>query len=245
MYFKSKITKYSLNSLNNVHILFIVLKQIKKIYININNFFNVLKLFTDKTPEIVAARKKPKKVSEWMCPTCNQFFATEKGLLNHKKLHDIIHRCEVCLKIFGTKRDLARHMRTHTGEKPYACSTCGRRFSQKHNLKDHERLHSNERKFECKVCKKLFRTKTNLTYHMLTHNEPKFSCPHCIMKFLTSNQLKAHINTHIKNNFEPHWCTKCGKIFRSSANLKLHEKRNDCFSFDINSIKVVSIDNLK
>ena len=133
------------------------------------------------------------------CLICNKKLASRGSFYHHKKLHDKTFQCKICLKPCASKALLTIHNRSHTGEKPYACSICDKRFARKDQLKKHQVAHSDERKFKCKICpdKRSFKTKGDLTKHMKFHYEPTYSCTKCGKKFHTSFQLKRHEKTHL------------------------------------------------
>lgn len=125
------------------------------------------------------------------------------------------------------------HMRNLHCEKKFTCNVCDYKTS---NIRFQKHKHC--AKVECPVCKKEV---SNLKAHLSFH-KPKESCPIC-ERMIHKHNLKKHLESHargpqrvickslrdlVKKGNEglkwsdPHTCSICGKVYRSSHDTKKH-----------------------
>ncbi|ESN91815.1 hypothetical protein HELRODRAFT_133378, partial [Helobdella robusta] len=164
---------------------------------------------------------------------------------------DGLWQCKLCDKLFAQNSNYKNHMRTHSNERPYVCSTCSIGFKERYHLKKHILFkHTDEAKEECRVCGKRFKDSTAVRAHERTHStERPYSCMRCSKSFKTSEsttataatidrpfrcdtcrvsfKLKVHLKKHCLYRHStdyPCECTFCGKKFKDSSAVKLHER---------------------
>ena len=86
--------------------------------------------------------------------------------------------------------------------------------------------------FSCPLCEmKFYEEKTLSRHHLLKHTENRtkdFPCDMCNKALYEMSKLKLHIKkVHSENKLS---CNVCGKLFKTSDNLKIHKKTHDtCF----------------
>jgi hypothetical protein len=76
----------------------------------------------------------------------------------------------------------------------------------------------------CEDCGKSYSKPNKLKEHKISHNP--LSCQYCNLKYKSYSALRSHV-TSIHDNAK-FICLTCGKIFRSSENMKKHQKKNVC-----------------
>ena len=178
------------------------------------------------------------------CQLCNKSFLTLRKLSHHNK---VIHSkneplsCDFCNKVFNTKQTLKRHRATHTGEGMFECDTCHKKYAIEATLKSHVMAaHMGIKPFNCETCGKAFAKAIHLKTHQVVHTgEKPFKCDLCDKSYSNSGHLWTHkATTHegfkkpkAKIKISPEdkekmkiMCGECGKLFASSASLKVHEK---------------------
>lgn len=145
---------------------------------------------------------KPKPNSRiFLCPTCNETFATSAARsLHRRQRHQRHHLCKACDKAFTTSQKLERHLKT---------------------------THKSDKKFQCEQCNKVFTCEENLESHYHVHFEKKiFKCPQCSCEFLSINGLNGHLQQEhydmpVKQNFK---CKKCEFSARTCLELEIHHE---------------------
>ena len=178
------------------------------------------------------------------CKLCNKSFLTVRKLSHHNKVthnQNESFSCDFCNKTFNTKQSLKRHRTTHTGEGMFECATCHKKYAIEATLKSHiMAAHMGIKPFNCETCGKAFAKAIHLKTHQVVHTgEKPFKCDLCDKSYTNSGHLWTHkANTHegfrkpkAKLKIAPEdkekmkiMCGECGKLFASSASLKVHEK---------------------
>lgn len=149
------------------------------------------------------AHQKVKALTKrFSCVECQKTFCTQKGLLNHKVVHDSTKNfiCEICGLGFRRPDRLANHKFMHDS-KPYPCRFCSKCFLTAIRLEEHTRTHTGESPLVCSHCGQHFKARSALRVHL-------------VRKHSTLHQLKV----------VAHKCSICGRQFSSKAYLLLHIK---------------------
>lgn len=107
------------------------------------------------------------------------------------------------------------------------CSLCGKYLKTALSLQTHQRGHIEPVKrdeFECDICQKKLLTKSSLYCHKKIHiGKRDFACEHCGRTFIFLYELKNHIRL-MHSDVKPFCCSKCNKLFKSSALLRVHQQ---------------------
>ena len=166
-------------------------------------------------------------INEFKCETCNRAFKTNRGLVNHRKVHDslLIHfyDCAICSRRFTKKFHLNEHMREHGfGElnKSLPCPYCGAGFSAvgymyRHILREHE---SGRSKYECHYCGIAYMDKISLDNHISNTHLPK----KIFIDLTDMATPSANIIDLIED--DKHSCPECGVAFKSLIVFNMHIK---------------------
>lgn len=56
------------------------------------------------------------------------------------------------------------------------------------------------------------------------HRKPFLKCPHCPKLFTAKDRIKKHIELHFLDTSKDHVCHVCGRMYYTSATLKVHSK---------------------
>ena len=149
-----------------------------------------------------------------VCDICSSKFRTKNSVIHHKKKE---HRvgvnkttiCNTCRKVIKTSK-LRLHMRSHS-ERKFRCKLCYKGFTRNKYLVSHENIiHKNE---------------TELLSTEITEEDLKHNCNRCELKFITEQLLDRHTKEHQEKQPLPmKECRLCYKEFKTSKELKLHEK---------------------
>ena len=108
------------------------------------------------------------------------------------------------------------------------CRVCQKAFHDTIAFQRHAKVHTEERPFVCIKCDIGFKMKVHLKKHNLyVHsNEYPCECQYCGKKFKDSSAVKLHERTH--SDSRPFGCTGCGKAFKTRENLWGHQHRGKC-----------------
>lgn len=150
--------------------------------------------------------------SDLKCCDCNQYFSSEKILIDHIKYHSVVRSnlCHICGKVLGSEIILAKHMALHFNNKKWSCGVCQKRYFKESKLRNHMRKHSVLRPFRCTICG---------------------------VRFANEANLKRHTQIHIK--VKRHQCKNCDKVFNQKQSLNYHVKKcNYVFSLELQQCAV-------
>lgn len=162
------------------------------------------------------------EVKPFSCEVCGKSFMREKGLINHKRIHEGTgFMCDVCGKSFVSPRVLEDHSSIHTGERPHVCDVCGKSFRLRANLRNHRQVHNARKAIQCPQCPKSFWDSRSYGRHMLMHSgERPWRCTVCGKGFVQEMTLKKHMNLH--NGENRHQCNICLRSFVDKWGLIKH-----------------------
>ncbi|KAH8292412.1 hypothetical protein KR054_009404 [Drosophila jambulina] len=175
---------------------------------------------TPSEPKQRAGRKRlrrPKvypKDKKYVCDQCGWAFADMSNMKDHKLRHfEKKHVCNECGRKFYTQPLLRLHIRVHhKGEKPYVCKYCGKGFNNSPARCRHER---SKGKF-LEIGKLI----------SLPKQEPvviKKVKPKCKEVENITPVQRDSAKACTKDSLI---CDKCGKFFKSTSNLKMHQVRH-------------------
>ncbi|PSN43378.1 hypothetical protein C0J52_17978, partial [Blattella germanica] len=140
------------------------------------------------------------------CNICGRKYLTKKSLREHTKKHfQKRAKCDICGKTYRNENVLKTHISLHKGPQPYICQPCGKGFIFLSSLKQHLKIDHKE-KFErkCEICGKVLTSEQRFKNHQLTHSKSK------------TDERDGPTTSHI--------CQKCGKSFKRTASLRVHEQ---------------------
>lgn len=163
------------------------------------------------------------------CRICALEFHSSSAQLKHSYSHSCarFYQCTICVSVYNTKEELDAHFSSHQEEDKnfHFCEDCSKTFTTAISLASHI---CKTESVKCPMCSKYFRTESSLRYHMKFHeNDDKLFCKICNKVFSDEIKLQKH-NWYIHNNKKTHRCEECGKIFKSEASMKYHQKIHQC-----------------
>ncbi|XP_054167596.1 zinc finger protein 62 homolog [Oppia nitens] len=171
------------------------------------------------------------------CPDCDQTFAIQKYLGDHRRRnHSLaVFQCrydECGGKLFKRESQLKHHYLRHENrlERRYKCDVdgCDKSFYKSNHLRDHKSLvHSDERPFGCDWpgCDKRFKIAKELGRHRERHagvRQYRCTVDGCDKSYITTGGLDQHKRVHTK----PYRCSWPGCEVRYGANDKLRDHLN-------------------
>nr|XP_015834159.1 PREDICTED: zinc finger protein OZF isoform X42 [Tribolium castaneum] len=112
------------------------------------------------------------------------------------------HQCLSCDKQFCLASALKRHMSIHHLQvKQFSCDSCAYSTYKKEVLREHKiRKHTFDFPLKCDVCNKGFcRRKELIRHKQVEHEGFRFVCQFCSKAFKTSIQMKVHEKQHDSN----------------------------------------------
>lgn len=168
------------------------------------------------------------------CSICGRKYLTKKSLREHTKKHfQKRAKCDICGKTYRNENVLKTHVSLHTGPQPYTCQPCGKGFIFLSSLKQHLKIDHKE-KFEhkCDDCGKTLTSEQRFKNHQLTHTKSKIDgkevpatshiCQKCGKSFKRTASLRVH-EQHIHQGIpKQHICEVCGMMFHVGAKLRRH-----------------------
>ncbi|XP_061474930.1 zinc finger protein 665-like isoform X2 [Rhineura floridana] len=174
------------------------------------------------------------------CFDCGKPLCTNSALTVQPKteMEENLYKCPDCEKIFRDRQCFANHQRkehqevfeadqweTHLKGGPYRCSSCGKIYTTHYNLRRHQQIHP-----ECRTQKSSNRGKSfayswSFTEHQKAHVKEEYhphKCSYCGKVFRVKSVLYRHLQIHIKG--KPYKCTTCGKAFAYRYTLAHHQE---------------------
>ncbi|XP_023949104.1 gastrula zinc finger protein XlCGF57.1-like [Bicyclus anynana] len=156
--------------------------------------------------------------------------------LHSLQIHDscCVYKCTQCSKVLPGFRSFIRHMRTHNKELRHCCEFCNWTFSlsdlSSHKMKYHKLIY-NTKCYQCgsnfdspeelEEHKNLFNKRGNLK-KVLKMDEPKVhKCDKCGKEFKSRANLCQHKYTHLDRT-KDFACHVCGKMFFTKGALCTH-----------------------
>ena len=160
------------------------------------------------------------------CGSCKKEFSSEKLYRSHYLEQHVImlkqfEWCRDCKAWFKINENRTHRKQTHS--KKYVCDVCGKDFKSVRQLTRHGLVHSAPTK-PCHVCGKKFKRNEQLEKHVLYVHETvdrKHYCSHCGKCYKTPSVLKLHIDNYHGWPVE-YACEVCGKCFRTAATRNTH-----------------------
>ena len=187
------------------------------------------------------------------CDHCDESFAENKDLQEHKKSHKDETQDEKsnpfsfskCDKKLATQEELQNHFLTHDiPDEPVRyryCNFCGLQV-QEADLKKHESSCSKsmsqtgaiKKHYPCKQCDQNFGRLEDLKEHEASHaNDNKYCCTKCDKKFKQKSDLKVHEQIPYMPFAKK--CSKCDQSFKDRYSFQQHE--NECSKLITNTHK--------
>ncbi|GFR81331.1 zinc finger protein 208 [Elysia marginata] len=156
-----------------------------------------------------------KELGDYKCFKCLASFGTKKGLVNHRRFHQIKRNIVAVQGSSNTDSNPSSYLT------PFFCSICLIGFSRADDLDEHTQLHSSQplEKTECPTCKKVVLKKL-LGAHMADH-ERSVLCTHCGKMLKSPSALKNH-NLVCHSGVNPFQCHICHKFLSSAKRLEQH-----------------------
>ncbi|KAJ7314137.1 hypothetical protein JRQ81_006075 [Phrynocephalus forsythii] len=155
--------------------------------------------------------------SSFPCRVCSKRFPSRAALKSHSRVHAKKRfECPECGKIYRTAKDLACHRRRHHGEAAVDVDQRGDSSPSSANKTPEERP------YKCNSCERTYRHAGSLLNHKQVHATGLYRCPMCQKEFHNRLALKNHL--HLHKNKKRHWCSRCGKHFRTSKRLAAHAR---------------------
>ena len=132
--------------------------------------------------------------------------------------------CRFCKRVFANLNELKEHVVKHVGKTPYECTTCGKKYTVNKTLRAHIMTHTGERPFKCEKCGKTFTASGAARVHSKNCkgiSVPKNMCDFCDKQFENDNELVLHRDTHTGD--KPYLCTLCGSSHPSRKLMRSHK----------------------
>lgn len=168
------------------------------------------------------------KVTRYNCDQCSFQSYGKCEIRQHLLLHHLpletrkLFHCDQCSSVLTTARGLEDHkILKHSGSRSHVCY-CGKNFPLKGMLQKHIKFsHQGERRFICTICNKGYNFKQKYLDHMNNiHGNPQsIPCPTCGKLFKSSINLKSHAKYHSEPQFK---CSHCSKMFYERFRLEEH-----------------------
>lgn len=163
------------------------------------------------------------------CLLCLQMFLSCTELEHHVKgVHNLnfsANQCFVCRKKYVFHEQLSDHLKQiHNIHCPdLICKLCFMEFGTSIEQKAHERKH--EQSFVCHICSAKFSMDYLYQKHLSQHlisQENTKDCKKCGRRFKTSTCLDLHEKRHVHIE-----CTVCGNIFNNDLDILVHLKNHE------------------
>jgi len=124
--------------------------------------------------------------------------------------------------------------------KRYDCARCDKRFASAATLAKHLQVHAEVRPYRCTVCDIGFKLKVHLKKHNLYRHSEEYpcECSICGKRFKDSSAVRLHERIH--STARPFQCLHCGKSFKTRENLWGHRNRGPCEQRSVSSLLLAS-----
>jgi len=177
-------------------------------------------------------------VRKYVCPQCEYWFSTPRGLTMHIwRIHNKTRydTCAVCGEKFLGQRKLKIHMIKHLSVNSFDCPDCDEKMSSINDFRAHLELHRTG--VLCTMCSKPFSDESMLTSHMnqeheediaLQSNVERFSCSYCPQKFARKSSFRRHVMFHKDGTELGVMCSVCGTFVSNRLNLSKHMSTSKC-----------------
>ena len=161
--------------------------HIKNEHGNIENYSDTLKVLSD--------RKQAETTETFECEFCDERFAREDTLLQHKATHNVVEKieCENCECKFTLRKNYKRHIKEALGEDgspQHVCAICGKEFCNGKLLSGH--MNACHKNYSCPLCNQSFTLKKNLERHV--GKRVAVSCKDCWKVFCNNKAYSEHID---------------------------------------------------
>ncbi|KAI9565558.1 hypothetical protein GHT06_009350 [Daphnia sinensis] len=169
----------------------------------------------------------PSGQNPFTCDQCGDEMTSYFPYIEHvfKHFGSRPYVCNVCQATFQTRAVMRHHLDMHGGKAPFECEFCGKKFRNSCHMKQHRMRHTGERPHNCPYCEKTFAHKNVLKIHLQVHTgEKPCCCDLCGKLFREPHRLACHLATHYRSSKSLD-CSTCGKSFKTSGMLKLHETK--------------------
>ena len=109
----------------------------------------------------------------------------------------------------------------------YKCAKCGKGFAVQSAYDKHLLKHTEVRPFRCQQCDIGFKLKVHLKKHNLYRHSDEYpcACSVCGKRFKDSSAVRLHEKIHSEQR---PFCCGCGKSFKTRENLWGHQNRKMC-----------------
>ena len=138
-------------------------------------------------------------------------------------------KCRFCGVCCDTFNDLKKHTLVHAGQKAYKCVYCDCRFKTPVELATHALMHIGEKPGKCDACDN---SSTDAKL-IKKHKFKPFKCDKCDYSCARSDYLKTHKLIHTDE--KKFICEICGSRYRTSGNLRQHQKRKQTCGGKLNT----------
>lgn len=137
--------------------------------------------------------------------------------------------CRICDSFKSCDRsvrnlhEITEHQDPET--KTFSCPDCGKCQTTVYKIQSHMMQHRPERKpFLCIVCGKDFAERAQLKSHSLTHTtERPYECNQCGKAYKQSTKLKLHQRS-VHEGLRPYKCDQCDSAFKECSDLRRHRR---------------------
>ncbi|XP_039449954.1 zinc finger protein 883-like isoform X1 [Culex pipiens pallens] len=136
----------------------------------------------------------------WVCEECNRTFPNRHIFYLHKYRHRVVkearYRCELCDKCFSDKNAQTKHVQNVHREKR-SIKAIQLKSEDERDSKAEEKDENGL--FKCPDCDKRFEVRNSYTSHLRQHlamKQERYKCKICELSFRTSSELKRHDRAH-------------------------------------------------